>query len=391
MEVIKRNTYEKSLNMGEKLNTGDPVIVKSGFFAWLDNFWYHYKWHSLIALFLVFAITVCTLQMCDKESYDIHILYAGNHAFARQSTDADAPEYFKARQSLARHKNSFTLRQRNGMKQAIEKKKKKNKTGDLYRNFIQLLMVGSITGISAGLVVTVFNILVHEAEEISHHSYAYVRENPEFIPLLLLALLATAFLIGVAVNISTVIKGVGIPQAEGATRGIVPLKWWRDLTLMFATSLLSVFMGLSIGAEGPSALIGACTGDGVAALSRRNQMIRKYQVAGGACTGLAVASNAPLTGMAFAFEEAYKRLTPEVFICSASSVIFGMLTRRFIYFLSGLESTNAFSNFRFVELPYNAYGFVILAGIACGLLGVLFYNLTFLTRKAFKKIKIQKR
>ena len=276
------------------------------------------------------------------------------------------------------------------MKQAIENKKKKNKTGDLYRNFIQLLMVGSITGISAGLVVTVFNILVHEAEEISHHSYAYVRENPEFIPLLLLALLATAFLIGVAVNISTVIKGVGIPQAEGATRGIVPLKWWRDLTLMFATSLLSVFMGLSIGAEGPSALIGACTGDGVAALSRRNQMIRKYQVAGGACTGLAVASNAPLTGMAFAFEEAYKRLTPEVFICSASSVIFGMLTRRFIYFLSGLESTNAFSNFRFVELPYNAYGFVILAGIACGLLGVLFYNLTFLTRKAFKKIKIQK-
>ena len=107
MEVIKRNTYEKSLNMGEKLNTGDPVIVKSGFFAWLDNFWYHYKWHSLIALFLVFAITVCTLQMCDKESYDIHILYAGNHAFARQSTDADAPEYFKARQSLARFASDY--------------------------------------------------------------------------------------------------------------------------------------------------------------------------------------------------------------------------------------------------------------------------------------------
>ncbi|MBQ1959944.1 MAG: hypothetical protein II349_00270, partial [Akkermansia sp.] len=55
--------------------------------------------------------------------------------------------------------------------------------------------------------------------------------------------------------------------------------------------------------------------------------------AGAAKSQLAVAGGAPLTGVAFAFEEAYKRLTPEVFICSAFSVIFGMLTRTFIYYL----------------------------------------------------------
>lgn len=276
------------------------------------------------------------------------------------------------------------------MKQVLAEKQKKKAFGGVHRNFIQLMLVGSITGICAGAVVTLFNILAHEAEHIAGDIYGYVRTNPAFIPLLILGLVSGAFLIGVAVNISSVIRGCGIPQTEGATRGLVPLKWWRDLTLMFAASLLSIFMGLSIGSEGPSVLIGACAGDGVAALSRRNQMIRKYQITGGACTGLAVAANAPLTGMAFAFEEAYKRLTPEVFICSASSVIFGVLTRHFIYFLRGEEIVSSFSNYQFFELPFSAYGYVLLAGIACGLLGVGFYKLTFLMRKVFKKIKIKK-
>ena len=276
------------------------------------------------------------------------------------------------------------------MEERNVKTKKRKKTGDLYRNFIQLVFVGSITGVLAGTIVTFFNILVHEGERISQDVYAYVRQNPGFIPLLLLALLGGSFLIGVAVTISSVIRGCAIPQTEGASRGIVPLKWWRDLTLMFACSLLSIFMGLSIGSEGPSVLIGASTGDGVSSTLRRNHMIRKYQIAGGACVGLAVAANAPLTGMAFAFEEAYKRFTPEVFICSATSVITGMLTRSAIYWMRGEEILTTFSRYVFYQLPLKAYGFVVLAGVACGLLGVAFYKLAFLMRKLFRKIDVEK-
>ncbi len=259
----------------------------------------------------------------------------------------------------------------------------------MYRNFIELVAVGSVTGIFAGAVVTVFNILIHEGEKISRGAYAYVRANPAFIPLLLVALLLGAFLLGVAVNISSVVRGCGIPQAEGATRGIVPLKWWRDLTLMFAASLLSVFMGLSIGAEGPSVLIGASSGDGVSVALKRDQMIRKYQITGGACAGLAVASNAPLTGMAFAFEEAHKRFTPEVFICAFSSVIFGILTRTAIYGLLNMEVSNAFGRYFFHEMPVSDYLFVVLAGCICGGLGVAFYKLCFQMRKWFRKIELK--
>ena len=88
------------MNDTEKNYTDGSVTKKGGFFAWLDNFWYHYKWHSLIALFLIFAFTVCTFQMCQKESYDIHVLYAGGHAYGRESVAGDYSEYVKARSNL---------------------------------------------------------------------------------------------------------------------------------------------------------------------------------------------------------------------------------------------------------------------------------------------------
>ena len=265
----------------------------------------------------------------------------------------------------------------------------KNSKTNMYKNAVQLIFVGALTGIFAGVVVTLYTMLVQKGEEISQNAYEYVRANPAFIPLLILALALGAFFIGVAVNISSVIRGCGIPQAEGATHGIVPLKWWRDMTCMVAASLLSVFMGLSLGSEGPSVLIGACAGDGVSSMLNRNQMIRRYQITGGACAGLAVASNAPLTGMVFAFEEAHKRFTPEVFICSFSSVVFAMLTRMGIYSAFGMQIENSFKTYVFHELPVNYYFYVILAGIVCGILGVAFYKLCFIMRKAFKKISLK--
>ena len=257
---------------------------------------------------------------------------------------------------------------------------------NLYRNFLELVAVGSVTGIFAGLVVTVFNVLVHEGEHIAHNVYAYVRENPAFIPLLLLALAVGGFLIGVIANLSSVIRGCGIPQVEGATHGVVRFKWWRDLTTMFASCLLSIFMGLSIGAEGPSVLIGATAGDGIASMMKRNEMVKRYQITGGACAGLAVASNAPLTGIAFAFEEAHKRFTPEVFICAFTSVIFGVLTRTAVYQILGREIESSFHSYLFHEIPVNYYGIVLIAGLLCGLLGILFYKTAFKMRAIFKKI-----
>ena len=272
------------------------------------------------------------------------------------------------------------------MRKKIAEKEKKRE-GSVYKNFIQLILVGSVTGVCAGAVLTLFNILAEKGEELSRDAYAFVRGNPAFIPVLLIALVLGAFLISAAAKMSSMIRGCGIPQAEGATRGAVRFKWWRDTTAMFAACLVSIFMGLSIGAEGPSVFIGAGVGDGVASLTHRNEMIKRYQITGGACTGLAVASNAPLTGIVFAFEEAHKRFTPEVFICAFSSVVFGVLTRSTIYGLLDMQVHSAFHSYSFNALPLSAYGYVLAAGIICGVLGVAFHKLCFLLRGLFKKIQ----
>lgn len=60
--------------------------IKSPFLTWLDNFWYHYKWHTLIALFLAVVIIVGIGQMCNKNKYDLFIMYAGIHDVERKST-----------------------------------------------------------------------------------------------------------------------------------------------------------------------------------------------------------------------------------------------------------------------------------------------------------------
>lgn len=264
------------------------------------------------------------------------------------------------------------------------------KGGQLYANYLQLVVTGSVTGIFAGAVATLFNILAHEGERISQDAYAYVRANLWLLPLLLVVLVFGAILIGGISRFSSAARGCGIPQAEGAIRSVIHLKWYREMTTMIASTLLSIFMGLSIGAEGPSVFIGSCAGDGVASCLHRDEMIRKYQITGGACAGLAVASNAPLTGIVFAFEEAHKRFTPEVFICAFSSVIFGMLTRTAIYGLLHKEIENAFNSWVFFEMPWEYYGYVVLAGIICGILGVLFYKLCFAMRRRFRKISTKK-
>ena len=68
----------------------------------LANFWYYYKWYTVVALFLVFAVTVCSLQMCSSTSPDAYVMYAGGKSFAVKSEDNDIAPHLAALSSLRR-------------------------------------------------------------------------------------------------------------------------------------------------------------------------------------------------------------------------------------------------------------------------------------------------
>lgn len=57
------------------------------FLKWLDNFWYHYKWHTIITVFAAVFLTVCIGQMVNKEKVDVYIMYAGPTAFTAGQLD----------------------------------------------------------------------------------------------------------------------------------------------------------------------------------------------------------------------------------------------------------------------------------------------------------------
>ncbi len=48
---------------------------------WLDNYWYHYKWITIIVVFFAIFLIITIGQMIQKDSVDIHIMYAGPTAF----------------------------------------------------------------------------------------------------------------------------------------------------------------------------------------------------------------------------------------------------------------------------------------------------------------------
>ena len=92
--------------MDEKYKYGD-VSIKSPIVTKLENFWYHYKWHSIIAAFLVVVLIICSFQMCTRTSYDMHILYAGGYKLEKTSSDGDVSAYLGTVSALERVADDF--------------------------------------------------------------------------------------------------------------------------------------------------------------------------------------------------------------------------------------------------------------------------------------------
>lgn len=53
--------------------------------SWLDNYWYHYKWHTLIALVFILTIAIGIGQIAfEKNDYDVYMLYVGGEYIEKE-------------------------------------------------------------------------------------------------------------------------------------------------------------------------------------------------------------------------------------------------------------------------------------------------------------------
>lgn len=55
---------------------GENKVSPKGFRAWCENYWYHYKWHTIVSLVLIIAVAVCTVQCSTRPKYDYQLVLA---------------------------------------------------------------------------------------------------------------------------------------------------------------------------------------------------------------------------------------------------------------------------------------------------------------------------
>ena len=63
--------------------------AKMSFGKWIENVWYHYKWHIIGVAFALFVVIVCITQCAGKasEPYDLSVVYAGSYQIPKTADE----------------------------------------------------------------------------------------------------------------------------------------------------------------------------------------------------------------------------------------------------------------------------------------------------------------
>jgi len=79
-------------DQNDKLD-GASATIRTPFTEKLENYWYHYKWATIISLFVAITLIVCLVQCANVARNDSLVLYAGSY-------DMNAGEFREVKSAL---------------------------------------------------------------------------------------------------------------------------------------------------------------------------------------------------------------------------------------------------------------------------------------------------
>lgn len=237
-----------------------------------------------------------------------------------------------------------------------------------HRFRLRLFAEGILTGVFAGLVISLFRWSLSEAE--AGRAYLYEQlalcEWPWhaawFAALIILGLILYRL-----TKLESMAAGSGIPQVKGALLGLIKMRWFSVMWVKLLAGVLGIGAGLSLGREGPSIQLGAVAAQGVSRLLGRTRMEERYLMTSGASAGLAAAFNAPLAGVIFALEELHRNFSIMVLLPSMAAAMTATVISRALF---GRDSIFEIPDLQL--LPINYYGIVVLVALFAGMAGVIF-------------------
>ncbi len=244
-----------------------------------------------------------------------------------------------------------------------------------------MLGEGLLVGIIAGLVTIFYRIALGKADTLRNTILNYCQGNILRIAGWFLLLVGMAYLVARLVRWEPMISGSGIPQVEAEITGYIHPPWRKIIVAKIASGCLCMFGGLSLGREGPSVQLGGMSGKGVAQMLKRFRLEENFLITCGASAGLTAAFNTPLAGVVFALEEVHKNFSALVMLSCMSAALVADYISKGIF---GMEPVLSFT----VEgmIPLNYYPMIILLGLLCGVLGVLFNTVLASTQDMYKKL-----
>ena len=238
-----------------------------------------------------------------------------------------------------------------------------------WHNFrLRLFLEGILTGIFAGLVISLFRWGLTVAEEWRVDFYKeLIQRDWSASAMWFVALLFIGVVLYKLTCHEPMAAGSGIPQVKGALLGLIKMRWFHIMWVKLSAGIIGIGAGLSLGREGPSIQLGAVAAQGVSRLLGRTRMEERYLMTSGASAGLAAAFNAPLAGVIFALEELHRNFSIMVLLPSMAAAMTATVISRALF---GRDTVFDIPDLQL--LPLQHYGIVVLVALVAGLAGVVF-------------------
>lgn len=253
----------------------------------------------------------------------------------------------------------------------------------LKKLLLPLIGVGLLSGILCGLVTGLYQFLAQLLTDKSLYLFKLVRKNLKFLPVAFAVNILIAVALGFALDYFKEVRGSGIPYIESVARGKLGLTWYYSLPAMFIISLLGIFSGLSIGSEGPSVYLGGCIGYAIGKIVKMNQLHDMLLVAAGSSAGLAVAFDAPLSGLIFALEEVYRKFSMQIILVSIICVATSQIISHLIFKPRVLKIAPL--DVEFYDI--HCFATALFCGVTGGLVGAIFNLCIRRARNFYKYMK----
>ena len=258
------------------------------------------------------------------------------------------------------------------------------------QTIIPCVALSALTGVFTGVLIFIFRFCAEHVISFSDKIYSGVRAYPAFLPLLILGAAALGGISYLLFKLFPSARGGDSQTTITILRGFIPIKWIQNVVVIFISSMLTYFSGLTLGEEGTSLQMGAAVGKGtvnIFAKKKDRKAWDRYIMTGGACGGFAAATSSPLTAILFAFDEAHRRFSPIIFLTAITATLSSWSTARILCELTNrdLRLFPFADSFAFEIMPLEYYWTVVLVGALCGILAIAYAKLYRLTERILNR------